>query len=173
MNSTDFWRFEMPQNYPFRLRVLQQLTKSLALIHPSRGFQCDLSNAVFRGRIEYGENDPLPMLSILEPPLPPDPIHTPQRGEEQIGMWDLLLQGFVQDDPRNPTDPAHILLADVRKMLTLIRREDPNILGEEKGIREIHLGSPVVRPADEISSKAYFYLPIRLSIGENLADPYL
>jgi hypothetical protein len=164
---------KMSETFPFRLRVLRALTDRLSSISPATGYVNDLDEAVFRGRIAFGENDPDTMLSILEPPLPPEPIVTPQKGKEQISIWELLIQGFVPDDKEHPTDPAHILLADVRKMLTVIRGEDPDILGQSKRVREITLGSPIVRPPDEISSSAYFYLPVQLKISEDLSDPYL
>jgi hypothetical protein len=36
----------------------------------------------------------------------------------------------------------------------------------------MRIGSGVVRPPDEISAKAYFWLTITLDMVEDLADPY-
>lgn len=167
----------MPQDYPFRLQVLRAITESLSQINPENGYVNDLSSAVFRGRLYFGENDPLPMVSILEPPLPPDPIHSPAGSAKQVTDWDMLVQGFVADDPVNPTDPAHVLLADVRRALALERAkeidaDEPNMFGMGRAVRSLHLGSPVVRPSDDISAKAYFYLPITIKVAEDLSDPY-
>jgi hypothetical protein len=161
--------------YPFRLQVLRALTAVLESITPENGYTYDLSGSVFRGRIIFGESDPLPMVSILEPPIPPDPIQTPLSGTEQILTWDLLIQGFVKDDSKNPTDPAHFMLADIRQALVREREraQDSGIFGLNARVRNLDFGSPVIRPSDDISSKAYFYLPIFLSVVESLSDPYL
>jgi hypothetical protein len=157
---------------PFRLRVLKGLTSALQEIIESDDYAYDLSSSVFRGRIIFGADDPLPAVSILEPPLPPDAIVPPSRGTSQTFEWELLLQGWIEDDKTNPTDPAYVLLADVRKRLMLERGKDGNRLGAGNRVTDIVLGSPVVRPSDEISSNAYFYQPITLKVTEDLAHPY-
>ena len=89
-----------------------------------------------------------------------------------------MIQGFADDDRENPTDPAHILLADVKKLLGVEKRNE-NWDNPEEGIfglggivDTMYIGTGVVRPADEISAKAYFWLTITLGIVEDLADPY-
>jgi hypothetical protein len=163
----------MEKDFPLRLQILRALTAELGTITPENGYVNDLSGAVFRGRIYYGDNDPLPMISILEPPLPTDPTESPWTGTKQLCKWDLLIQGFVDDDPKNPTDPSYVLLADVRKALAVIRAADGKNLGVGSVIRNFDLGNPVVRPSDDISARAYFYLPLHLIIAEDLASPYL
>lgn len=171
----------MPAPDPFRLRVLKALTAALQEIKPSNGYVNDVHNAVFRGRLVYGENDPLPMLSILEPPQPIDQI---AQGSGNIsGDWDLLIQGFVKDDSKNPTDPAYVLMADVMKRLGIEQNKRPNgrtvnVLGlgggQGKGneIIEMTIGHGIARPADDISAKAYFWLTLTLKTVEDLKDPF-
>ncbi|WP_027533803.1 hypothetical protein [Bradyrhizobium sp. WSM3983] len=166
----------MSETYPFRLRVLQALTDRLKLITPANGYKSDLTDAVFRGRIAFGDNDPLPMVSILEPPVPNDPLDSPSASGINKFDWLMLLQGFVEDDPKNPTDPAHVLMADVRQMLAKERQKglpDNNIFGMSGGVDDVIIGIGVVRPSDEISAKAYFWLNLTVKIVEDMADPYV
>lgn len=166
---------------PFRLRVLKALTAALQEIKPANGYTNDVHNAVFRGRLAYGDDSPLPMLSILEPPQPIDQLAN--GGGNISGDWDLLIQGFVKDDSKNPTDPAYVLMADVMKRLgnEQNRRDDGrnlNILGFGGGkghgneITQMTIGHGIARPADDISAKAYFWLTLTLTTVEDLKEPF-
>lgn len=166
---------------PFRLRVLKGLTACLQQITIANGYKFDLAQNVFRGRTVYGESDPLPLISILEPPLPIDQLRSPEQSTASSGEWDIMIQGFVKDDPENPTDPAHLLMADVRKALAQerkkrARRNMPRIFNldpESKHlVEDVFVGPGVVRPADDISAVAYFWLTITLRLVEDLESPY-
>lgn len=172
---------------PFRLRVLHAITDALKTITPANGYAHDLSDytdqgetmsRVFRGRDVFGFNDPRPMVSVLEHPRALDALLGPDGATDRVAPWELLIQGFVNDDPENPTDPAHLLVADVIKALALEAAKPHNILG--LGFRMpavaaggMKIGSPVCRPADdEISSVAFFFLTIALDLVEDVADPF-
>lgn len=170
---------------PLRLRVLVALTERLATIHPSLGFVHDLlpnaeypDGKVFRGRATYGENSPLPMVSIIEDPREQQLVSADSSSGNPTtsGPWRLLIQGFVEDDFANPTDPAYRLEADVRRALAQeIRENGPkrNLLGlGPKVVTEIKFGRGIVRPPDEVSSKAYFWLPLTLTLVENNVEPF-
>jgi hypothetical protein len=169
---------------PFRLRVKKAITDALKEITPANGYNFDFSQAVFRGRLVFGQGDPLPMLSILEPPLPLDRLPAPTNAGHSGGDWDLLIQGFVKDDKDNPTDPAELAMADVKKrlaveqsrQLTLPRRgHNPFGLNSEKGnrVESIKIGAGVVRPPEEgVSTKAYFWLTLTLKITEDNSQPF-
>lgn len=164
---------------PLRLRILDALTASLKQITTANGYQHDLSSAVFRGRIAYGEDDPLPMVSILEPPVPPDKLPDPEDGTSQDTELELLIQGFVKDDKENPTDPAYILMADVKRRLAYEKQrpgqQGDGTFGRTLGFDEIgvlRIGSGTVRPADEVSAKAYFWLNITIQFAEDLDEPF-
>lgn len=166
----------MPYDKPKRLRVLIALTNALKQISIANGYKTDLNGAVFRGRTQFGDDDPLPLLSILETPVPVELINGPGDWTGAFGEWDLLIQGFVQDDPLNPTDPAHVLMADVKSVLAkeVRKNADFNILDLGKsGVTELTIGPGTVRPADDISSVAYFWLRITLKIAEDNLDPYV
>ena len=102
-------------NDPFRLRVLKALTATLETISTANGYQHDLNGKVFRGRAVFGNSDPLPMISILEAISPQSESGMAPTDGQQIENWELLIQGFVEDDEQNPTDPAYYLLADVKQ----------------------------------------------------------
>jgi hypothetical protein len=159
---------------PFRLRVLKSLTTVLEGITPANGYATDLTGRVFRGRDIFGEDDPVPMVCILEAVEEKPQLASPQSSGESAGPWELQIQGFVEDDRMNPTDPAHKLMAEVKKRLIEERTRDRqrNILGMGGRVTELKISHGVVRPADEISGKAYFWLRLTLGLVENLLDPY-
>lgn len=161
---------------PFRLRVLKALTAALQTITPANGYTFDLSTSVFRGRRVFGDNDPIPLVSILEAPVAESPLVSPEGGRQSKISWDLLLQGFVDDDYENPSDPAHALLAEVKKALIAERRrtkQQGHILGMGSPMVDLIIGSGVVRPPEEhISEKAHFWMSVTIVFVENLDDPY-
>lgn len=133
-----------------------------------------MAGRVKRGRLIFGDKDPIPMLSILEVPIPLDQIVPPPDSSYSNGTWELLIQGFAKDDAENPTDPAHVLMAATKKRLAGEKRKnrDFNIFGMGKHITDMRIGAGVVRPPDEVSAKAYFWLNLSLDIVEDLFDPF-
>jgi hypothetical protein len=183
---------------PFRLRVLKAICTSLEAVpvrDPKTGEPLpgeSMLHNVYRGRDGFGDGDPLPLISILEPPLPIDQIVSPPLASGSIGDWDLLIQGFTKDDRENPTDPAHRMMADVKLRLDFEKtRTLPNsagmpdpfgmgrpqvVNGKAVGntIKEIIIGPGVVRPPEiAVSDKAYFWLTLTLKISEDIAQPFL
>jgi hypothetical protein len=175
---------------PFRLRVLKALTDHLKTITPANGYQSDLSDftapdglespRVFRGRDSFGQSDDLPFISILED-FRPDEQETGSPGGKGnsspgAGTWRLLVQGFVTDDPLNPTDPAYVLAADVIKALARARKQRYDILGLGAAmpcVSDLRFKQPVVRPADgEVSSTSFFFITVTLALAEDLENPF-
>lgn len=182
----------MPEAYPLRLRIMRSLTSLLETISEGdsnsapTGYHHTLEGRVFRGRNIYGESDPLPMIAILETPIANDQVDSPPTSPHSTGDWDISIQGFCKDDKANPTDPAYLLVADVVRCLAKEKRKleqgrtaagPPallNVLGAngKPAVLSMQIGSPVCRPPDEVSGKAYFWLAIRLKIAEDLENPY-
>lgn len=173
----------MPLTYPLRLEIQVRLSAALREITPANGFVTNMSgignaNKVFRGRLIFGDTDPVPMLSILDVPIPVDQLPSPADSTVSSGQWELMIQGFAVDDRLNPTDPAHVLMADVKKRLSQLKKatnwrvDTDGILGLGRHITGLYIGSGVVRPPDEISAKAYFWLNMVLDLAEDLDDPY-
>lgn len=159
---------------PFRLRVLKALNAALEEITPANGYTFDLSGRVYRGRDIFGNDEEPPFVAILEAIEQDENIPSPQAGGTIKGPWTLQIQGFAPDDRDHPTDPAHALMADVKKRLIQerLRERQYNILDMEGKVVEMRISQGVVRPADEVSSVAYFWLRMTLTVVENLLDPY-
>lgn len=162
---------------PLKLQILKAMTSSLETISVTGGYRHDLEGSVFRGRNRFDDNDPLPMVSLLEAPVPMDKLAVPPGSQNDSGGWELLIQGFSVDDDENPTDPAHLLMADVKRALVLEMNKSSGAykttgpFGLGKFIRTMYIGQGVVRPPEEyVSAKAYFWLGVRLGIVENLAS---
>jgi hypothetical protein len=167
----------MTNTKTFKLEAMIRLTALLATINPTNGYFTTLpSSSIFRGRHTFGENDPLPMVVFIEPPVPHDIPPVPLLSEGRLGQWDIMIQGFVEDDPRNPTDPAYVFVSDVLKCLAKHKKDNQgrNLLGfgqRANTVEDIVIGDEKVRPSDDISAKAYFWLPISLKVAEDLANP--
>lgn len=181
---------------PFKLRVLKALSASLKQITPDNGCIYDLTDfdpgdgvdqeRVIRGRDWFGATDPIPMVSILEGVAPGDEVAEPPQpiADAEID-WQILIQGWVVDDPVHSTDPAYRLLADVRRRL---KYESKRTLPGDPSERDIfglrsagpslsqvtgfRFGTGVVRPADDVSANAWFWLSATIRIVEDSANPY-
>ncbi|MBB5985931.1 hypothetical protein [Sphingobium lignivorans] len=177
---------------PFKLRVLKALTAALKTITPANGYDHDLSDGthgdgaalerVFRGREWFGDSDPIPMLCVLEATSGEDELLAMSQTAASQYDWPILIQGFVKDDPAHPTDPAYKLLADVRLCLA---RESTRTLEGSRGIKDplglgsganriekMAIGAGTVRPAGDVSAKAYFWLIVTLTVIDQAGSPY-
>lgn len=159
-----------------RLVALKRLTEHLV---------SETAVPTYRGRLKFGDKDPIPMLSILEDP---DPDRFPRRagGDDgvrspmQLETWHLLVQGWAEDDPENPTDPAHELLARVKMALAKINQghgpfgEPPSDSYNLGGIiAGITMEPGTVRPPmEQPSERAFFWLRIALQFVEDVNDPF-
>lgn len=163
---------------PIRLEVHKRMTDALREITPANGYATDLMGNVFRGRIVFGSETPLPSLAILEVPIPIDQLPSPSASPSTVGPWEIMIQGWVEDDRVNPTDPAHVLMADVKRRLAKERmrmdwdKPEDGIFGLGRNVTGMYIGAGVVRPPEEVSAKAYFWLTITLDLVEDLENPY-
>lgn len=176
----------MPTNIPKRLEILRAISTALKEINPLNGYEFDLRDdehgrqRVVRGRLHIGDDEPLPMISLIEPPMAARPLDTKRQSDNvtRFGEWDILIQGWAQDDPQNPTDVAYQLEAEVRRRLALEKKRPDarpnspngrNYFGLGQKIQRMNIGSPVIRPNEHVSEQAVFYLVLTLEIGEDMA----
>lgn len=144
------------------------------------GSSVELHGAVFRGRVRFGHNEPCPMISVMQ--APNLDIESNSVGDTRVRTEDkvYLIQGWVPDDFENPTDPAHSLLAELKKVFALVLDEEspyymlkhahPDGLDMIAGLK---VASGLVRPPEQgVSDKAYFWLPITITLIESIADPF-
>lgn len=165
---------------PLRLRVHKRLTTLLEAVvwDDHKGNTQSLQGKVFRGRSVFGDESDPPFMSILEAPIPDEVETAPIGGSTTKNDWQLVIQGFVPDDRMNPTDPAHLMMAPVKKALIEERmkahndRPEDAIFGLGRSVEDMYVGAGVVRPPDAISANAYFWLTLTLKMIEDLADPY-
>lgn len=171
---------------PFRLRVAKGVCNVLKTITPANGYKHDLgdfqdsaertSERVFRGRTVFGDNDPIPMLSVLEDPRAPEAVNGTGATGVAMNDFKLFIQGFVADDKDNPLDPAYQLSAEVIAALVGAKKQTGNILGLGKTapcVMGLSIGQPVHRPPDDdVSAVAYFLVPLTLKLVENLETPF-
>ncbi|OQM75596.1 hypothetical protein [Manganibacter manganicus] len=172
---------------PFRLRVLKAVCERIKDVTPDNGYEHDLSNGtdeagrpaerVFRGRTIYGDNDPLPMISVLEDPRAIDPNNGSGTSPAAANEFRILVQGFVEDDKMHPLDPAYKLSAEVIKALVASKKERYNVLGlgpKAPCVMSLSIGQPVHRPPDdEVSAVSYFLFGVTLTLAENLETPFV
>lgn len=163
---------------PLKLQVLKALTAHIEGIDGTddahRGF--DLRDCVFRGFNRHGEEAPPTLVNIIEAPRP-DPGRT--GGELDANRkwdWTLLLQAWTDKDIdlQNPTDVAYLLedallarlnmLIAMDSMMGMPKYPEVYLLG--RLITELSCGPGVVRPpADNLTSKAVLYLPVRIGLA--------
>ena len=172
---------------PFRLRILIALTELLRGVTTTSGYQFDLSNdqdgekRVVRGRLFLGDSEPAYMVSIIEPPSAVEAILN--RGPDntaRAGEWDILIQGWARDDDDNEEcDLAYALAADVHKALGAELKRTrtgrpgaPDILGFAGKVESMKIGTPVIRPSEEVSGYGVFYTILTMKIVEDIAERF-
>lgn len=169
----------------WQLAILKAMTLHLQGIIPP-DYDFDLSTSVFRGRLIYGDDDPTPLVSIVEH-LSAD-VTVDVAGHNRIDRsetWVLLVQGWLTHTPNNPTDDAYNLKAAVEKRLSMCIEMDPAtgdpkfpsvyMLGfHKKCITNMTIGPGVVSVAvrAEASNKAFFYLPVGIGLATKINEPF-
>lgn len=165
----------------YRLRVLKALTTQLERITVTNGYDYDLEDKVHRGRTLFGAEAlaDVPFLSILESPKPTIGIAAGEQKVKRSENWLLFVQGWAQDDKANPTDPAYALMAAVEECLGEVTSEvngDPEfpasyLLGGL--ITGMTVGPGLCHPPQaDLSSKAFFYLPVEIGLAYDVRKPY-
>jgi hypothetical protein len=162
-----------------QLDILKRLTTHLEGITTANGYPVTLAGRVFRGRADFGDSDPVPAISILEAPRPNDGFPADDDALIRSEDWVLLLQGWAEDNRRNPTDPVYELKACVEKRLAEIAQTRngvglyPDTFRLGGRIAGLRIGPGLCRPADQISPRAYFFLPLIVTLAVNVADPFV
>lgn len=170
----------------WQLAILKALTTHLEGITPLNGYAYDMSTSVFRGRLIFGEDDPVPLISIVEH-LAAD-VTVDVAGLENVDRsetWVLLVQGWVEQTAGHPTDDAYNLKAATELRLSeCIRMDDKTgdamfpdayMLGFHKtAIKGMSIGPGVVSTANRetASNKAFFYLPVGIGLVTTIYEPF-
>lgn len=167
---------------PVRLRLQRGLTSALQEITPAAGYTYDLTGRVYRGRYSFDADNPfagsdkVPLVTILEPMVPPQQYSQSYRANTAAGAWELMIQGFVEVTDENfPTDDAHMLMADVKRRLAsekdkLNLRPAQPLFGVH-GVTDTQIGTGVCRPGERGSPHAFFYMMVTFNVTEDLKNP--
>ena len=158
-----------------RLAILKALTSLLQEdVSTANGYDYDLAGRVWRGRVNFSPAELAtgPQVSIIEALNPDRDMKEAGWEARQKDGWVLLIQGIAPDDRDNPTDPAHQLMGAVKKALAgiALRTSPRYMLGAL--VADFAMEPGTVRPPDEASAMAYFYLRVRLTVVEHLPDPF-
>jgi hypothetical protein len=173
---------------PKQLRVLKALCTHIEAINPNNvdpatgdPYEIDLRNRVYRGRSLLTVKDAAQAVALWE--FPRQDIWAPvgDYGICRMNSWSMMLQGWPEDDPENPSDPAYKLLAMVEMRLARLIKELPNGRGPEfpdefmlgGELASLTIAPGIVRPPEDAASRlAMFYMPLVLGVKVNVADPY-
>ena len=154
-----------------RLEVLQALTVLLEAIEVAPGET--LVGKVWRGRNRPGDESQVPFLNIFE--LPPD---YEVRADRQVAKmpWFIGIQGYCQAGEPHLTDPAHELMA-------LVKRQMGTVTNEGGGMRpppeymlgglvdDIEVDGGMTFSPDETTDNCFFALKLTVTITDDLRNP--
>ena len=157
-----------------QLIILKRLTLHLEGITPANGYGYDMSGRVARGVTRFGSDQVVPFISILES-LRADQ-RPEQAGTERLWReedWELLLQGWVDENRELPTDELYQLKACTEKRLAELVQDDKPSYRLGGIITGLKIGPGVVRAATpQPGGVEAFYLPLIVRYAINLADPF-
>lgn len=173
---------------PLRVKILNAVVAAIKEVTPDFGFHNTLGpdehgrDRVVRGRIAIGNDEPLPFVTVIEPPLATDQINSRRQPDNtsRAGEWDILVQGWAEDDD-TPGDQAYLLCSEVCQRLAQEKRRPDsgpgrgtpyNFFGLGNAIYEYTIGSPVVRPSETVSGQSVFYVILTVKIHEDIASPF-
>lgn len=175
---------------PKLLRAIMRLCDHLEQINPDNpdypDCPFDLRGRVYRGRSILNIKDARAALSILEFPRQDFTAPVGEHGIVRNDKPYFMLQGWPEDDPDNPSDPAYRLKAYCEQHLARIIAEKENgrgpvhdaeymlgMNGDERYLTSFAMAQGVVRPPEDAASRlAMFYMPLVLGIKTDLSDPW-
>lgn len=158
-----------------RLQILKALTAQLQTITVANGFTTDIGNRVYRGRPDFGSETDKPFIGIFEIRPEGSPLYADTDVEKD--NWSLGIQGVVEAGSEHPTDPAHNLLADIKRALSIVVRRhtpiDPNPYENFGGlITGLEIDGGVTYVTAEDQSAAVCVCKVDIGLVEELGDIY-
>lgn len=166
---------------PKRLVILNALRDLLAGINENEGGTFNMAGKVYVNRLLFGADvtAQAPALSIVEAPRPDFALYGGEDNFMRADKWTLLIQGITPDDKTANSEAwPYFLEQDVelrlRRMTELRASGSPAyrehyLLGDR--IASVEVAPPVIRPPEaQVSSHAFFYVPIRLGIAVEIGE---
>ncbi len=171
---------------PQDLQILNALVAHLEFINPDNesagagaAYTFDLRSKVWIARNQFGLSE-VPALALLESPRPLTGIGVGEDRLKRKEEWNILLQGFADDDKTTPGSTAYWLKAyTVERLARLVAVNDQgrpafpeeHFLG--KLITGLTIGQGVVRPPEaNVSPTAFFYIPLLVSRVTDSSNPF-
>jgi hypothetical protein len=183
----------VPWPVSVRLDILRRLCAHMEGMTRAAGYEFDMSPKpdargtmiprVYRGRLVFGESDPEPCMAINDGPVPDEAAkYADFYKQVSVDQWPIFVQGWAPTPADNPTDPAHQFMACAQRRLSdLTARNARN--GKPIDAATFHLGDRiagltigpgVVRPPqDAVSSRAFFYLPLLVTLAQDVSRPFV
>lgn len=145
------------------LKITKAIQGALESIQIANGYQTDAGLRISRGRLRISRDEVFPLISIHEGEE--DVIKRVGPSVVQLRL-PVTVEGFVESDPVNPLDSAHVLLADIKRSLF-------PALSEQRGliINTEYLGR-IISPPEDGSSYSSVSVHLAVEWGEELSNPY-
>lgn len=148
---------------PKSLRVVKAVQAAIEQIQ-TPDYNTDAGQRVTRGRKRISKDETFPLIILHE-------------GEEEVvkrvssdrvqNRLNVTVEGWVQADPINPLDDAHLLLADIQKSL-FPALESRNNLGL---IVQVEYLGRVIDPPEDGSRSCSVSVLLAIDWTEHLTDP--
>jgi len=148
---------------PKALRVVKAIQVALEQIQAPE-YNTDAGQRITRGRKRISKDEDFPLLIIHEG----EEEVIKRSGQEQVqNRLNITVEGWVQADPINPLDDAHLLLADIQKCLfpALESRNQTGLI-----VQVQYLGR-VIDPPEDGSRSCSVSVLLAIDWTEHLTDP--
>jgi len=155
---------------PHQWKILTDLQTWLEGITPAAGFDNDMTNRVFIGRLSFGQDEKPPFLSIVEAPPAEDAAAADLHRTHLRYSWRLWVQGWAEKDS---LEGLYVLKAETEKRLAALAGYEPTAyLG--RSVAGMKMVPASVRPANPQSGVGpFFYLQLELDLAYRLSDPFV
>lgn len=148
---------------PKSLRVVKAVQTAIEQIQ-APDYNTDAGQRVTRGRKRISKDETFPLIILHEGEEEVVKTVGPDRVQNRLNV---TVEGWVEADPINPLDDAHLLLADIQKSLfpALLSRSNPGLI-----VQVQYLGR-VIDPPEDGSRSCSVSVLLAIDWTEHLTDP--
>ena len=148
---------------PKSLRVVKAVQAAIEQIQ-APDYNTDAGQRVTRGRKRISKDETFPLIILHEGEEEVIKTVGPDRVQNRLNV---TVEGWVEADPINPLDDAHLLLADIQKSLfpALLSRSNPGLI-----VQVQYLGR-VIDPPEDGSRSCSVSVLLAIDWTEHLTDP--
>ena len=148
---------------PKSLRVVKAVQAAIEQIQ-APDYNTDAGQRVTRGRKRISKDETFPLIILHEGEEEVVKTVGPDRVQNRLNV---TVEGWIEADPINPLDDAHLLLADIQKSLfpALLSRSNPGLI-----VQVQYLGR-VIDPPEDGSRSCSVSVLLAIDWTEHLTDP--